>query len=223
MSQGVLIAGMEDVPVRNRSGVYSLLKKGAERRKTASTLMNITSSRSHSVFTLTVTTRQTIDKEELLRTGKIHLVDLAGSENVGRSGAVDQRAREAGLLDYLWRFYIQLRKYQHFIAGPRTCNHRIDFKRRSHSISWEQTHSHSSGFTRRKDHNSNTEYPTLTQLNLDHHCQLISGLNKLWRDRQHSWIRSTSKEHQEQSGCQCLSVSQAALACLWRRNCSLTA
>jgi kinesin family protein 11 len=88
---------MEDLPVRSRNEVYSLLKKGAERRKTASTLMNITSSRSHSVFTLTVTTRQTIDNEELLRIGKIHLVDLAGSENVGRSGAIDQRAREAGL------------------------------------------------------------------------------------------------------------------------------
>jgi len=94
--KGVIISGMEDLPVRNRSEVYALLKKGAERRKTASTLMNITSSRSHSVFTLTVTTRQTIDNEELLRIGKIHLVDLAGSENVGRSGAVDQRAREAG-------------------------------------------------------------------------------------------------------------------------------
>ncbi|KAI6191648.1 Kinesin-like protein KIF11 [Aphelenchoides bicaudatus] len=94
--KGVLIAGMEDVPVRNRNEVYSLLKKGAEKRTTASTLMNLTSSRSHSVFTLTVTTRQTIDNEELLRIGKMNLVDLAGSENVGRSGAIEQRAREAG-------------------------------------------------------------------------------------------------------------------------------
>lgn len=83
--------------MRSRNEVYDLLKRGADRRKTASTLMNINSSRSHSVFTLTVTTRQTIDNEELLRVGKIHLVDLAGSENVGRSGAVDARAREAGM------------------------------------------------------------------------------------------------------------------------------
>merc|ERR1719337_432906 len=34
--------------------------------------------------------------EEVLRVGKLNLVDLAGSENVGRSGAVDGRAREAG-------------------------------------------------------------------------------------------------------------------------------
>ena len=30
-------------------------------------------------------------------------VDLAGSENIGRSGAVDKRAREAGM--YYWDFY----------------------------------------------------------------------------------------------------------------------
>ena len=34
--------------------------------------------------------------EELLKTGKLYLVDLAGSENIGRSGAVKDRAREAG-------------------------------------------------------------------------------------------------------------------------------
>ena len=31
-----------------------------------------------------------------LKIGKLNLVDLAGSENIGRSGAVDKRAREAG-------------------------------------------------------------------------------------------------------------------------------
>merc|ERR1719427_285339 len=34
--------------------------------------------------------------EEVLRIGKLNLVDLAGSENIGRSGAKDSRAREAG-------------------------------------------------------------------------------------------------------------------------------
>ena len=37
-----------------------------------------------------------VDGEELLKTGKLNLVDLAGSENIGRSGAVDKRAREPG-------------------------------------------------------------------------------------------------------------------------------
>lgn len=41
----------------------------------------------------------TIDGEEILKTGKLNLVDLAGSENVGRSGSVDKRAREAGSIN----------------------------------------------------------------------------------------------------------------------------
>ncbi len=56
-------------------------------------------SRSHSVFTVTVIIRENaLNGEELLRQGKLHLVDLAGSECIGRSGAVDKRAREAGWL-----------------------------------------------------------------------------------------------------------------------------
>merc|ERR1711970_1596475 len=37
-----------------------------------------------------------VEGEEVLRIGKLNLVDLAGSENIGRSGAMDKRAREAG-------------------------------------------------------------------------------------------------------------------------------
>ena len=39
------------------------------------------------------------DGEQTVRTGRLHLVDLAGSENVSRSGAVDARAKEAGLIN----------------------------------------------------------------------------------------------------------------------------
>ena len=35
-------------------------------------------------------------KNPCSRIGKLNLVDLAGSENIGRSGAMDKRAREAG-------------------------------------------------------------------------------------------------------------------------------
>lgn len=35
----------------------------------------------------------------MLKVGKLNLVDLAGSENVGRSGAVQGRAREAGMIN----------------------------------------------------------------------------------------------------------------------------
>ncbi|XP_033098854.1 kinesin-like protein KIF11 [Anneissia japonica] len=93
----VVIQGLEEVVVHNKDEVYSILEKGAAKRQTAATLMNAHSSRSHSVFSLTIHLKENnIDGEELLKIGKLNLVDLAGSENIGRSGAVDKRAREAG-------------------------------------------------------------------------------------------------------------------------------
>ncbi|XP_019614382.1 PREDICTED: kinesin-like protein KIF11, partial [Branchiostoma belcheri] len=93
----VVIKGLEEVKVHNKDEVYSILEHGSAKRQTAATLMNAHSSRSHSVFMITVHIKETtIDGEELLKIGKLNLVDLAGSENIGRSGAVNQRAREAG-------------------------------------------------------------------------------------------------------------------------------
>ncbi|XP_014783299.1 kinesin-like protein KIF11 [Octopus bimaculoides] len=93
----LIIHGMEEITVNFKDEIYQILERGASRRQTASTLMNATSSRSHSVFSVTIHTKDTtITGEELLKTGKLYLVDLAGSENIGRSGAVDKRAREAG-------------------------------------------------------------------------------------------------------------------------------
>lgn len=61
------------------------------------TLHLFSCSRSHSVFSVTIHMKENnIDGEELLKIGKLNLVDLAGSENIGRSGASDKRAREAG-------------------------------------------------------------------------------------------------------------------------------
>ncbi|XP_076659137.1 kinesin-like protein Klp61F [Halictus rubicundus] len=93
----VIVNGLEEVTVYNKSDVYKILQTGSEKRQTAATLMNANSSRSHTIFCITVHIKEnTIDGEELLKTGKLNLVDLAGSENIGRSGAVDKRAREAG-------------------------------------------------------------------------------------------------------------------------------
>jgi len=93
----VIISGLEEMVVRNKDEVYDILQKGTSKRQTAATLMNACSSRSHSVFSVTIHIKEnTIDGEELLKTGKLYLVDLAGSENIGRSGAVEKRAREAG-------------------------------------------------------------------------------------------------------------------------------
>uniref|UniRef100_A0A8D0GFF4 Kinesin motor domain-containing protein n=1 Tax=Sphenodon punctatus TaxID=8508 RepID=A0A8D0GFF4_SPHPU len=95
--RGVIIKGLEEITVHNKDEVYQILERGAAKRTTAATFLNAYSSRSHSVFSVTIHMKETtIDGEELVKIGKLNLVDLAGSENIGRSGAVDKRAREAG-------------------------------------------------------------------------------------------------------------------------------
>lgn len=83
----VIVQGLEEIPVRCKSDVYRLLAKGQERRKTAATLMNAQSSRSHTVFSILVHIKENgIDGEEMLKIGKLNLVDLAGSENSSKAG-----------------------------------------------------------------------------------------------------------------------------------------
>ncbi|XP_008192545.1 kinesin-like protein KIF11-A [Tribolium castaneum] len=93
----VCIKGVKEATVLNLQEVYDWLNIGLVERQTASTNMNRHSSRSHSIFTISVLTRQlTVEGDELITIGKLYLVDLAGSENVGRSGSTELRAREAG-------------------------------------------------------------------------------------------------------------------------------
>ncbi len=96
----VKIPGLEEIVVRNKSEVYKILQRGSQRRQQASTLMNAKSSRSHSIFTLTVFIKEkSIEGEETIKVGKLNLVDLAGSENIERSGATGKRAAEAGRIN----------------------------------------------------------------------------------------------------------------------------
>jgi kinesin family protein 11 len=98
--KGVFIQGLTEEAVTSPQGALALLTRGSQQRQTAATNMNKDSSRSHAIFTLTVHTKETSPLgEDLLRVGKMNLVDLAGSENIGRSGAKDKRAQEAGKIN----------------------------------------------------------------------------------------------------------------------------
>ncbi|XP_039056763.1 kinesin-like protein KIN-5B isoform X2 [Hibiscus syriacus] len=93
----VIMRGLEEEAVYSANEIYTILERGAAKRRTADTLLNKRSSRSHSVFSITIHIKETaVGDEEMIKCGKLNLVDLAGSENISRSGAREGRAREAG-------------------------------------------------------------------------------------------------------------------------------
>lgn len=84
---GVQVHGIEEVIVQNSTEIFSLLDRGSSKRRTAETLLNKVSSRSHSIFTIIIHMKEsTPEGHEVIKIGKLNLVDLAGSENISRSG-----------------------------------------------------------------------------------------------------------------------------------------
>lgn len=69
------------------------MNHGIARRETAQTGLNMSSSRSHAIFTLTLT--QVLDEESsVILISKLHFVDLAGSERLQRTQAEGDRRKE---------------------------------------------------------------------------------------------------------------------------------
>lgn len=73
-----------------------LMTFGNKNRSVGATEMNARSSRSHSIFTITVeASEKDSTGEDHIRVGKLHLVDLAGSERQSKTGATGDRLKEA--------------------------------------------------------------------------------------------------------------------------------
>jgi hypothetical protein len=64
-------------------------------RQTKATQINQMSSRSHSILTVLLETRQCINGASLVKTSKLNFVDLAGSEKLRQTGAIGNRKTEA--------------------------------------------------------------------------------------------------------------------------------
>lgn len=95
-TEGPYIKDLIDAPVKNISEIMRYMKMGDASRTTASTKMNDTSSRSHSVFTIMLKQiHHEMDTDETTeRTARIRLVDLAGSERAKATEATGARLRE---------------------------------------------------------------------------------------------------------------------------------
>ncbi|CAM9254632.1 unnamed protein product, partial [Ectocarpus fasciculatus] len=97
---GVFVENLSSCAVECYKDVEDLLEMGLEQRTTAATNMNRESSRSHSVFTLSIRSYPLAghggdgDKKKNVRLSRLRLVDLAGSERASSTGATGARLRE---------------------------------------------------------------------------------------------------------------------------------
>ena len=91
--KGIYVDGCSERYVGCPRDVLNALELGANNRVQAATNMNEHSSRSHSIFILTI--NQTNKKEGFSKIGKLYLVDLAGSEKISKSGVTGFNLIEA--------------------------------------------------------------------------------------------------------------------------------
>ena len=92
-SRGVYVKGLLEIYVSSVQEVYEVMRRGGSARATAATNMNQESSRSHSIFVITITQKNV--ETGSAKSGQLFLVDLAGSEKVGKTGASGQTLEEA--------------------------------------------------------------------------------------------------------------------------------
>ena len=99
--KGVYVDGLTTFVVKSAAEMRKVLEVGKKNRSVGATLMNADSSRSHSIFTVTVETSETTpgepshSGEARIRVGKLNLVDLAGSERQSKTQASGDRLKEA--------------------------------------------------------------------------------------------------------------------------------
>lgn len=92
-ARGIYIDGLSECGIGSEEEVYDLMTLGSNNREVAYTNMNAGSSRSHSLFIISIA--QTNSQDLSTKIGKLFLVDLAGSEKVGKTGAAGMRLEEA--------------------------------------------------------------------------------------------------------------------------------
>jgi kinesin family protein 1/kinesin family protein 3/17 len=90
---GIYVKDLQDIVVTDADKLEKLMASGIKNRAVSSTMMNSTSSRSHSIFTVKVHQKDDEDKSKNVF-AKLNLVDLAGSERQKGTGATGQTLKE---------------------------------------------------------------------------------------------------------------------------------
>uniref|UniRef100_A0A1B6LAW8 Kinesin-like protein n=1 Tax=Graphocephala atropunctata TaxID=36148 RepID=A0A1B6LAW8_9HEMI len=97
---GVYVKNITSMVCKNTKQMLKLMLMGQQRRSTGTTDVNVRSSRSHAIVTVTVEMRDTGGPlENRVRVGKLNLVDLAGSERQSKTNAEGKRLKEASKIN----------------------------------------------------------------------------------------------------------------------------
>lgn len=93
---GVYVKDLSTFVVKTPSDLMDVFTEGNLNRHVGATAMNADSSRSHSVFTITLESSE-LDGEGKahIKVGKLNIVDLAGSERQSKTQATGERLKEA--------------------------------------------------------------------------------------------------------------------------------
>ena len=91
-NQGMCVIGMIESTTNTPESVFEAISSGTANRVVCSTGQNARSSRSHTVFIISL--EQTL-ADGTVKISKINLVDLAGSEKLSKTGAQGQALKEA--------------------------------------------------------------------------------------------------------------------------------
>lgn len=95
--KGIYIADVIELLAPSAEDLLDIMTRGSKNRAVAATGMNEGSSRSHSVFTITVVKRDR--GTNIAMSGKLVLVDLAGSETNKKTGTTGQQLKEATMIN----------------------------------------------------------------------------------------------------------------------------
>merc|ERR1711974_108684 len=85
------VQNLKKVPVGSYEEIERRIEEGTQNRTVASTQMNATSSRAHTLVTIMFNQITKIEGQERKKEAVINLVDLAGSERADSTGATGDR------------------------------------------------------------------------------------------------------------------------------------
>jgi len=104
--RNMYVHGVTEVEVKSPEEALEAFYRGQKQRSVSATLLNMQSSRSHSIFNMRVVSvpldpmgEDILSDPSALMVGQLALVDLAGSERTNRTGNTGQRLQEASKIN----------------------------------------------------------------------------------------------------------------------------